>query len=196
MATGATEPLNAEGKPIVCDDVAAETEWVVFRKSPIHGLGGFARKLIPAGTRVLEYVGEKIPKEESARRCEANNPYIFCLNDRYDLDGNVPWNPARFLNHSCNPNCESELDEEAERIWIVALRDIQPGEELTFNYGYDLTEYKDYPCNCGAPNCVGYIVAEAFFEHVRQQRALEGSVAEGQVDRAGSGPVGLEASPR
>lgn len=155
------------------EPIVAETEWVVFRKSPIHGIGGFARRDIPAGTRVIEYVGERITKEESTRRCEANNQYIFCLNDRYDLDGNVPWNPARFLNHSCDPNCESELDEEAERIWIVARRDIRAGEELTFNYGYDLSEYKDYPCNCGAPNCVGYIVAEAFFEHVRRQRAAE-----------------------
>jgi len=166
--------VKVEGGPERAADseIVAETDWVVFRRSRIHGIGGFARQDIPAGTRILEYVGEKISKEESARRCEANNPYIFCLNDQFDLDGNVPWNPARFLNHSCQPNCETLLDE-AERIWIVALRDIRAGEELTFNYGYDLTEYRDYPCNCGAANCVGYIVAEEFFEHVRRQRALE-----------------------
>jgi len=167
------------------NEIVAQTEWVVFRRSPIHGIGGFARKDIPAGTRILEYVGEKITKEESARRCEANNPYIFCLNDQYDIDGNVPWNPARFLNHSCRPNCETELDEAGERIWILALRDIRAGEELTFNYGYDLTEYKDYPCNCGAPDCVGYIVAEEFFDHVRKQRELERQAAAATASQPG-----------
>lgn len=181
METGTANQHNLEGRsstPALHDEIVAETEWVVFRRSPIHGIGGFAKKDIPAGTRILEYVGEKITKEESARRCQANNVYIFCLNDRYDIDGNVPWNPARFLNHSCRPNCETELDEDEERIWILALRDIRAGEELTFNYGYDLSEYKDYPCNCGAPDCVGYIVAEEFFEHVRRQRELERIAAE------------------
>jgi|DewCreStandDraft_4_1066084.scaffolds.fasta_scaffold00013_164 SET domain-containing protein len=176
---------------IANEEVVGETEWVVFRRSPIHGIGGFARRDIPAGTRILEYVGEKITKEESARRCAANNVYIFCLNDQFDLDGNVPWNLARFLNHSCQPNCETELDEAEGRIWILALRDIRAGEELTFNYGYDLTEYRDYPCNCGAPNCVGYIVAEEFFEHVRRQRALE----EAARQVAGDSAAGAQ-SPR
>ncbi|MCL4789248.1 MAG: SET domain-containing protein-lysine N-methyltransferase [Verrucomicrobia bacterium] len=141
-----------------------------FRPSNIDRLGGFARVDIPVGTQVIEYIGEKISKAESQLRCEANNEYIFTLDDDYDLDGNVPWNPARLLNHSCAPNCEAELDE--GRVWIVALRDIRAGEELTFNYGYDLENYREHPCRCGAANCVGYIVAEEFFDHVRRQRAL------------------------
>jgi hypothetical protein len=72
-----------------------QTEWIVFRASPIHGTGGFARIDIPVGARLLEYVGEKIDKAESLRRCEADNPFIFALNDHQDLDGNVSWNPAR-----------------------------------------------------------------------------------------------------
>lgn len=115
--------------------------------------------------RVIEYVGEKIDKQESVRRCAANNQYIFALNDWEDLDGNVDWNPARFLNHSCTPNCEVEWD--GRRLWIVAKRDIQAGEEITFNYGYDLVDYREYPCRCGSAECVGYIVAEAFFEMIR-----------------------------
>jgi hypothetical protein len=103
------------------------------------------------------------------RRCEQNNAYIFTLNDEQDLDGNVPWNPARFINHSCAPNCEAEKDE--DHIWVIATRDIQAGEEITFNYGYDLADYKDYPCLCGAPNCVGYMVAEEYFEHVLSRKA-------------------------
>ncbi len=152
------------------DNVIAETDSVVFKKSPIHGVGGFARQFVAVGTRVIEYVGEKITKAESLRRCEHNNEYIFALDDEFDLDGNVPWNPARFLNHSCSPNCEAKPD--GERVWFVALRDIAAGEELTFNYGYDLEDYREHPCRCGATDCVGYIVAEEFFDHIRKQNAL------------------------
>lgn len=145
--------------------IAAETEFILFKTSPIHGTGGFARAGIAAETRVIEYIGEKITKQESLVRCEQNNEYIFALSDEQDLDGNVSWNPARFLNHSCAPNCEARLEE--GRIWIVALCEIEAGEELTFNYGYDLAEHRDHPCACGALGCVGFIVAEEFFEHVR-----------------------------
>ena len=117
----------------------------------------------------MEYVGERISKTESLRRCEQNNEYIFALNEEQDLDGNVAWNPARFLNHSCAPNCEAELED--GRIWIVATRDLRAGEEITFNYGYDLVDYREYPCRCGSPHCVGYIVAEEFFEHVLSRQA-------------------------
>ena len=141
------------------------SEWVTFRSSPIHGRGGFAAREIPGGTHVIEYLGNRITKDESVQRCAENNEYIFALNNYTDLDGNVDWNPARFLNHSCAPNCEALV--QAERIWIVSLRNIREGEELTFNYGYDLEDYRDYPCRCGAPNCIGYIVAEEFFDHVR-----------------------------
>jgi len=141
----------------------------MFRASPIHGLGGFAKTAIGKGTRVVEYVGERISKSESLRKCEGNNEFIFSLNDEQDLDGDVAWNPARLLNHSCAPNCEAELQE--DRIWIVATRDIQAGEEITFNYGYDLVDYREYPCRCGSPDCVGYIVAEEYFEHVLSREA-------------------------
>ena len=143
----------------------AKTERVVFKTSSIHGTGGFARVDIPPGTRVIEYVGEKITKPESLSRCEQNNEYIFALSDEWDLDGNVSWNPARFLNHSCAPNCEAQLED--GRIWLVTIRAIRAGEELTFNYGYDLESYRDHPCQCGANGCVGYIVAEEFFANVR-----------------------------
>jgi SET domain-containing protein len=145
----------------------------VFCKSVIHGTGGFARTQILAETQVIEYVGEKISKAESALRCERNNEYIFDLDEEHDLDGNVEWTPARFINHSCSPNCEA-LEDENGRIWIVAFRDIRAGEELTFNYGYDLEDYCEHPCRCGAAECVGLIVAEDYFPQVRRQsEALE-----------------------
>jgi len=152
------------------DRVVCETELITFRRSTIHGTGGYARQDIPARTAVIEYVGEKITKAEALVRCEANNEYIFILDDEFDLDGNVSWNPARFINHSCAPNCEAEVD--AGRITIIALRDIPVGEELTFNYGYDLEDYRDHPCQCGASECLGFIVAEEFFDHLRRQNAL------------------------
>ena len=143
----------------------AETDLLVFHPSSIHGLGAFAKGTIPKQTRVIEYTGQKIPKSESLRRCAQHNEFIFTLSPDQDLDGNTPANLARFINHSCAPNCEAELDE--ERIWIVALHDILTGEEITINYGFDLEDYRQYPCQCGSAACVGYIVAQEFFEHVR-----------------------------
>lgn len=154
-----------EGDVVVC-----ETELITFRRSRIHGTGGFARRDIPAGTRLIEYVGEKVTKAESLRRCEANNEYIFTVDDEHDLDGNVSWNPARFINHSCAPNCEAEWDD--SRIWIVTLRDIAAGEELSFNYGYDLEDYREHPCRCGSPACVGFIAAEEYHDHIRRQNTF------------------------
>jgi hypothetical protein len=150
------------------DDVA-ETELVKFKSSPIHGTGGFAKTPIRNGTHIIEYLGERISKGESLRRCEQNNEFIFALSDEQDLDGNVAWNPARFINHSCAPNCEAEKDD--DHIWIIATRDIGAGEEITFNYGYDLVDYKDHPCQCGSPQCVGYMVAQEYFEHVLSRKA-------------------------
>ncbi|MFO1477083.1 MAG: SET domain-containing protein-lysine N-methyltransferase [Verrucomicrobiota bacterium] len=141
--------------------------WTECRPSPIHGLGLVARQPVPAGTRLLEYVGERISKQESLKRCEQQNNYIFSLDDEHDLDGNVPGNEARWINHSCRPNCEAVLEE--GRIWIVAVRDIAAGEEITFNYGYDLVDFEEHPCRCGAPGCAGYMVDEAFFDAVRSR---------------------------
>jgi len=148
----------------------AQTDLLYFRKSSIHGTGGFARCGIPEQTRVIEYVGERIDKRESLRRCEQNNEYIFTLNEQYDLDGNVEGNLARFLNHSCTPNCEAEVGD--DQIWIVTSRDVRAGEELTFNYGFDLEDYQQYICHCRSPHCVGYMVAEEFFDHVSRQGEL------------------------
>lgn len=153
--------------------VEVVNEWLELRPSGIHGRGAFARQPIPAETRLLEYVGRKVDKTESAKLCDDGNPYIFTINDEWDIDGDVPWNPARFLNHSCGPNCEAQQEE--DRIWIVALRDIATGEELTFNYGYDISEWRDYPCACGSPQCLGFIVAEEFHDQVRATLASESS---------------------
>ncbi len=147
-------------------NTSGQTGLLELKASGIHGTGAFATDPIAKGARIIEYVGEIIDKQESLRRCELNNEYIFSLDDQHDLDGNTPQNPARFINHSCAPNCEAIVEE--GHIWIVATRDIAAGEELTFNYGFDLEEYRNYPCRCGAADCVGNMVAEEFFDHVRK----------------------------
>jgi SET domain-containing protein len=139
------------------------------KASSIHGMGMFARMDIAAGTRVLEYIGERVTKEESLRRRQGGNFFVFVVTEKFDIDGAVDWNPARFINHSCAPNCEARMED--ERIWIIALRDLRAGEELTFNYGYDLQDYEEHPCCCGTPQCVGYMVAEDYFKDVRRKEA-------------------------
>jgi hypothetical protein len=152
------------------DSNIADTPLICFRESAIHGIGGFARVDISAGTLVAEYTGERITKDESLRRCEAGNEFIFALDDEWDLDGSVIWNQARYLNHSCKPNCVAERVD--GRVWIVARRNIRAGEELTFNYGYGLEDYREHECRCGAAGCVGYMVSPEFYEHVKWQNEL------------------------
>lgn len=163
-----TQPVDQH---VVPEAIVAQTEWVEFRRSQIHGMGGYARKFIPKETYIIEYLGEKISKEESERRCNADNQYIFIYDDDSDLDGSVEWNLARWINHSCEANCET-IDDEGE-IWIAAVRDIQAGEELTFDYCYDLDDYKAHPCRCGSGKCVGYIVAEQYHDEVRRRLQAE-----------------------
>lgn len=139
-----------------------------LRGSSIHQQGMFAVKDIPAGKKIIEYLGERITKDESTRRClewekKARKKgvglvYVFDLNEEFDLDGNIEDNPAKYINHSCDENCEA-INEE-DRIFIYSKKDIQEGEELSFDYGYDLEHFLDHPCRCGSDKCVGYIVAK------------------------------------
>lgn len=140
------------------------------RTSAIHGTGLFATRDIPAEYRLIEYVGRLVDKEESERLCENNNPYIFYIDEDWDLDGSVSWNPARFINHSCAPNCEVDQGDD-NRIWIDTIRLIKAGEEISYNYGYDMESFQDYPCRCGASDCVGYMVAEEHKTRVLRQRS-------------------------
>ena len=125
-------------------------------KSRIAGQGLFAAQDIKKATRIIRYVGERISKKESAKRMDQGNVYIFTFSEQYDIDGKLLSNTARYINHSCDPNCEVEITR--RHIWIVALRDIKAGEELSYNYGYPYESYKEWPCTCGAANCFGYIL--------------------------------------
>ena len=139
-------------------------------KSRIAGKGLFAGQAITKDTIISRYRGTKISKAQSARALAHGNAYICYLNNRYDLDGNMLQNPARYINHSCDPNCA--LQTTGRAIWVVALRDIQEGEELThrYNYAYDPARYTEFPCCCGAKNCVGYIVDARYWEVITQRK--------------------------
>ena len=145
------------------------SKYIEVRESAIHGTGVFARIKVPKGTKVIEYIGEKITKKESERRSialiEKNHGsetdgavYIFEVNKHRDIDGNIPENTARFINHSCEPNCEPEVIK--SHVWLISTRKIKEGEELSYNYGFDLEDYEEHKCKCGAKKCVGYITDE------------------------------------
>ena len=161
---------------VLSADHPLESDCTVVRGSPIHGWGLCAKEKISKGTYFLEYLGEKITKKESARRSlvlaekarqtGGASVYIFNLNQKQDLDGDRPDNLARLINHSCNPNCEAV--QSRGRIWMVALKTIREGTELTFNYGFELAQWKDNPCRCGAKNCVGAIVARRYWRRLRK----------------------------
>ena len=151
------------------------------RGSAIHGRGVYATCFIPKDAPIIEYLGERIDKRESQRRGTRQHAksiktgdaavYIFTLSKRYDIDGNFPWNTARLINHSCNPNCEAWIV--GRKIIIHALQDIQAGVELTFDYGFDVDCYADHPCLCGAANCKGYIVSRQQWSDLDQRLNLE-----------------------
>ena len=146
-----------------------QSSYCEVRGSEIHGSGVYATSQITKETKIIEYVGELIDKETSEKRGVSQQEkslktgdaavYIFTLSRKYDIDGNVPWNTARLINHSCAPNCEAWI--EGRKIFIHALTDISKGEELTFDYGFDVDCYEDHPCRCGKPDCIGYIVSRS-----------------------------------
>jgi len=148
---------------------AAADRWITAGQSTIHGRGVYARELIPDGTPVIEYTGERITKAEAARRetqrlarqrrGDDDSVYIFNLTRRHDLDGRTRRNVARLINHSCAPNCRIEVIR--GRVWITARRDIPAGAELTFDYGFAFAEWPLHPCRCGSPRCPGFIVNSA-----------------------------------
>lgn len=141
------------------------------RNSKIHGRGVFAARRIRKGTRVIEYVGERVSHAEADRRYEHkadddNHTFLFIVDARTVIDAGTGGNAARFINHSCNPNCETLLDN--RRVFIEAVRTIQPGEELSYDYqikrapGDPPDIEQVFACRCGVDGCRGTMIqAEA-----------------------------------
>jgi hypothetical protein len=138
--------------------------WYVVRDSKIHGKGVFAKRDIPKGTRVVEYLGDRITHKEADQRYADHDPndnhtFLFIVDRRTVIDGGVAGNDARFINHSCDGNCESEI--EKSRVYIEATRDIRKGEELGYDYqiGRSREDPDDvdvtYACRCGSAKCRG-----------------------------------------
>ncbi len=156
--------------------------WKVIN-SKVHGKGILATSNIKKGTKIIEYIGEKITKKEGDKRSaeriknyldKANegSVYIFELNKKYDLDGTPSYNKARYINHSCEPNCEVDIID--EKIWIIAIKNIKKNDELNYDYGYvfDKSDYKDHACQCGSKKCIGYIISKddwpKFFKYIKK----------------------------
>ena len=136
---------------------------IQVRRSGVHGKGVFALRPIAAGERIIiEYKGEVISWPEALRRhphdpSDPNHTFYFHVDDRHVIDANVGGNAARWINHACEPNCQA--DEAGGRVFIRALEDISPGEELFYDYGLVIDERhtpalkKQYECRCGSPRC-------------------------------------------
>jgi SET domain-containing protein len=138
-----------------------------IRRSRIQGRGAFATRRIRKGERIIEYAGERITNAEADKRYDddrmhRHHTYLFTLTQRTVVDGGVGGNASRFINHSCEPNCEAVIED--GHIWIRAVRTIAKGGELTYDYQYerlgddDEADERKYPCRCGAPQCRGTIL--------------------------------------
>ncbi len=153
---------------------ATRTRRIVARRSPIHGNGVFAASRIAKGEQVIEYKGRLMTHDEADQLYgdggETGHTFLFTLNDDYIIDANQQGNSARWINHSCAPNCRAVVEESAsgdprrDKVLIEAIRAIKPGEELTYDYGIVL----DVPhtarmktlwrCLCGSPKCTGTLL--------------------------------------
>lgn len=114
-------------------------------KRSATGLGLFARKVIPKGTRIIEYIGPRVPNEVVE---ESSRKYFFGVNKKWSVDGSVRDNIARYINHSCQPNAEAIITQ--NRIWIWSIKKILPGEEISYDYGKEYFEgiIKELGCKC------------------------------------------------
>ncbi len=158
----------AAAKAPAADSRAGGGRRIQVRRSGVHGKGVFALQPIAKGSRVIEYVGEVIDWPEALRRhphdpSQPNHTFYFHLDGGQVIDANVGGNAARWINHSCEPNCEA--DETDGRVFIHALRDLAPGEELFYDYGLVIDERytaklkREYACHCGSRRCRGTLLA-------------------------------------
>jgi hypothetical protein len=146
---------------------SAPHPWLVLRRSGIQGRGVYARRDIPTGTRLIEYTGERISNAEADRRDAAernmrHHTFLFVVNRRSVIDARYGGNASKYINHSCDPNCEARF--EGVHIWISAIRDIRAGDELSYDYEYDwepgctMADLAEYACHCGSHQCRGTMV--------------------------------------
>ena len=144
---------------------------ITLRRSPIHGNGVFAVTDIPKGTELVEYRGRLRTHAQIDRKYASvpdnGHTFLFTLNDKYVIDANVEGNLARWINHSCKPNCQAVIEESEDgdprkdRVLIESIRPLRAGDELTYDYGIDVGERitprlkQLWACRCGSPRCIG-----------------------------------------
>lgn len=134
---------------------------LLVKNSKIHGTGCYAGKDFRKGEIVGEYTGEWITNEEADDRYEdVEETYLFVIDDDTCIDAMNDPNPVKYINHCCEPNCES--DQKGNRIFIIAIKDIKKGDELTYDYNLETDPEDDDPltCNCKAGTCRGTMKAE------------------------------------
>jgi len=160
-----SEPAgDAAAKP------AANGRRIQVRRSGVHGRGVYALHKIKKGETIIEYKGQMITWKQAERRHphdpkDPDHTFYFHIDDKHVIDAKFGGNAARWINHACNPNCESDIDEDAHRVYIKALRRIEPGEELFYDYGLVIDEpytkklKKQFACRCGARDCRGTMLA-------------------------------------
>lgn len=145
-------------------EIQPDRDFIRVGPSSIEGKGVFAKRTIPRGTRIIEYTGARRTIESLVANVasgEKPSVYLIHLHEGMVIDGAVDGNDARFINHGCDPNCEVYLFD--DRLYVYAMRDIDPDEELTFDYALNAPPglavntggAKDYACRCGSPNCRG-----------------------------------------
>ena len=150
------------------------TRRIVRRQSPIHGNGVFAARDLKKGERVIEYRGKRLTHTQANNAyggdADSGHTFLFTLNDKYLIDANQGGNVARWINHSCTPNCQAWVienedgDPRRDRVVIETRRAIKAGQELTYDYGITLEERqtprlkKIWECRCGSPRCTGTIL--------------------------------------
>jgi len=153
---------SGASKKAVKKTAKAKAPRVAVRNSPIHGRGVFAVTAIGRGTRILEYTGERMSHAEADRRYSelhdgSSHTMLFAATDKVVIDATKRGGPARWINHSCAPNCEA--NEEDGRVFIDAIRAIRPGQELSYDYNLLLEERhtakqkREHPCHCGSRKC-------------------------------------------
>jgi SET domain-containing protein len=130
---------------------------VEVRDSSIHGKGTFASAFLESETLILDYTGELIDRKTAVERDNPDAPdyscYILQIDDDVFIDARLVEHPAKYVNHSCEPNCGISRD--VTRAFVCTLRTIHPGEELTYDYGYD--DGENLTCRCKARTCRGTI---------------------------------------
>ncbi|MDO5679591.1 MAG: SET domain-containing protein-lysine N-methyltransferase [Pelistega sp.] len=170
--------MTKKAKPI------AGAPWHKVRKSKLHGTGVFAKRNIPAGTRIFEYEGKRISAEQADEMFPVNpddpfHTFFFALSSGRIIDGGQGGNDSRWINHSCEPNCETQEGRHGKRVFVHALRDIAKGEELVYDYGLIIDEEmsetlkQQYRCLCGSAQCRGTMLALTAEGEVEDEASAE-----------------------